>query len=99
MADKAARADKLSEQGEIAAAIREYVASIKRHEEKQSSEARRTEIGKHLMMLGNLAAGALLFGQAFSGYPFDTHIAFIGVVTWIVVYAAAIAVMRGGEAS
>lgn len=31
----------------------------------------RREVAKNLMMVGNLAAGALVFGQAFSGFPLD----------------------------
>jgi hypothetical protein len=57
----------------------------------------RLEVGKHLMLLGNLAAGALVFGQAFSGFEFDFQIALLGLVTLALLYALAVSVMKGGE--
>jgi hypothetical protein len=67
------------------------------HQKKTHSSERRLEVGKHLMMLGNLAAGAMLFGQAFSGFPFNIQIAALGILTWAVFYAFAIYIMKGGE--
>ena len=58
---------------------------------------RRLEVGKHLMMLGNLAAGSLLFGQAFSGHPFNLRTAALGVVVLVVTYVWAILIMKGGD--
>ena len=57
----------------------------------------RLEVGKNLMMLGNLAAGGLLFGQAFSGFPFNLRVALLGVLVLVLAYVAAWSFMRGGE--
>lgn len=56
----------------------------------------RLEVGKHLMMLANLAAGALLFGQAFSAFPFNLRVAILGVVVVILAYVGAWFFMKGG---
>lgn len=54
------------------------------------------ETGKHLMMLGNLAAGALVFAQAFSGVPFDFTVAILGLLLLAFLYSLASMIMRGG---
>lgn len=54
------------------------------------------EIGKHLMTLGNLAIGALVFGQAFSNTPFDFKVAILGLLLLAFLYSLALTVMRGG---
>ena len=56
----------------------------------------RLEIGKHLMLLGNLAVGALVFGQAVSGGPFKSVIALAGILALGVLYTIAVAIMTGG---
>ena len=57
----------------------------------------RLEIGKHLMTLGNLAVGSLLFGQAFSGFPFNFRTAALGVAVVTLSYVWAIRLMKGGD--
>ena len=57
----------------------------------------RLEVGKHLMILGDLVAGALLFGQAFSGFLFNPRVAVLGVIVLGLAYIAAWSFMRGGE--
>jgi hypothetical protein len=64
-------------------------------ESKHISQAR-LEVGKHLMMLGNLAAGALLFGQAFSGFPFNLRVAILGAIVVVLAYVGAWFFMKGG---
>ena len=59
-------------------------------------KSRRWEVGKQLMSLGNIAAAALLFGQAFSGYAFSFTLAILGLLLWAWLYVSAIALMKGG---
>ena len=80
----------------LAAAVRE-VASAIRYRERQELDKHRVEAGKHLMQLGNLAAGALLFGQAFSAFPFNLRVAVLGVVVLVLTYVWAVHLMEGGE--
>lgn len=54
------------------------------------------EIGKHLMLLGNLAIGALVFGQTISGARFDPKVAMAGIILWIILYLTAVLLMKGG---
>lgn len=54
------------------------------------------EVGKHLMLLGNLAAGALVFGQVVSGMPFKAIIALAGILTLGVLYTIAVLIMKRG---
>ena len=60
------------------------------------TNAGRTHMAEKLMDLGNIAAGALLFGQAFSGFPFDFRVAFLGVITLGSLYTFALYLMKGG---
>jgi hypothetical protein len=60
---------------------------------------RNYDTGKSLMSLGNIAAGSLLFGQAFSGFAFDFRIAVLGLVVLAWLYAMAWVLMRGGDES
>ncbi len=57
----------------------------------------RGRVGEKLMELGNIAAGALLFGQAFSGFRFSYRLATVGLLTLLVMYAVALNLMRGGD--
>ena len=59
----------------------------------------RLEVGKHLMMLGNIAAGSFLFGQAVSGQPFDTRVAILGIIVLVLSYVSAWKFMKGGGKS
>lgn len=54
------------------------------------------EIGKHLMLLGNLAVGALVFGQTISGARFDPKAAIAGIALWVILYLTAVLLMKGG---
>ncbi len=60
---------------------------------------RRLEVGKHLMMMGNLAASALLFGQALSNYQFNLRAAILGVMIVVFAYVGAWVLMKGGGLS
>ena len=63
-------------------------------------QQRKIEVAKHLMILANIAAGALIFGQAFSGFPpLNFQVAIIGVMVWLFLSALALYVMRGGDKS
>ncbi len=55
------------------------------------------EIGKHLMLLGNLAAGALVFGQTVSGLQFKPEVAIAGIAACIILYIVAAYIMKGGK--
>ncbi len=57
----------------------------------------RVEAGKHLMNLANIAGGALIFGQAFSGFPFSARIALLGVSVMVGLYLVAVSLMKGGD--
>ena len=63
---------------------------------KPLSNAQRALISEKLMELGNIAIGALFFGQAFSGFPFDARVALLGVVMVISLYIFAL-VVGGSE--
>ena len=80
-------------QAHLSTAVRE-VANAIRQERRQE---KRIEVGKHLMALGNLAAGALVFTQAFSGFTFDLKVALVGLLTLVLLYATAVFVMEGGD--
>jgi hypothetical protein len=60
------------------------------------SNKTRQQVAEKLMDLGNITAGALLFGQAFSGFPFDFRIAIVGLLTLSSLYAFALYLMKGG---
>lgn len=55
----------------------------------------RGRIAEKIMELGNIAAGALLFGQAISG-KFDLKLAIIGLITLGCLYGVAGYFMKGG---
>ena len=54
------------------------------------------ELGKGLILLANLAAGSLLFGQAVSDEPFNFGLAGFGTVLVIWLYSLSVWVMKGG---
>jgi len=49
------------------------------------------------MLLGNIAAGALIFGQAASEFPFRFGLALLGLLLVFGLYGIAFIIMRGGE--
>ena len=51
------------------------------------------------MTLGDIAIGTLIFGQAFSEFPFNQTIAISGGLIWLGLYTVAVIVMRGGDVS
>ncbi len=61
------------------------------------TEDQRGRIGDKLLDLGNIAAGALLFGQFVSDRPFSLPVAVSGFLLVIVLYLTGLRVMRGGE--
>lgn len=77
-------------------AIRDVAAAVRETKEKPNGK-RRSDLASNLMSLGNIAAGALLFGQAFSGFPFDYQIAVIGLLALTTLYATALYLTKGGE--
>jgi hypothetical protein len=64
---------------------------------KRYTEDQRGRIGEKLLDLGNIAAGALLFGQFISDRPFNMLIASSGLIAVVVLYIVGLWVMRGGE--
>jgi len=42
------------------------------------------ELGKKLLDAGNIALGALIFGQLVSGRPFSLRLAIGGVIAWLI---------------
>ena len=54
------------------------------------------ELGKGLILLANLAAGSLLFGQAVSEEPFNFGLAGFGALLVIWLYSLSVWVRKGG---
>lgn len=82
--------------GDMTLAIHEVAAAVRRSKE-TPGDKRRLELASNLMSLGNIAAGALLFGQAFSGFPFDFQLAVIGLLALALLYVTSLYLMKGGE--
>lgn len=61
------------------------------------SEDQRGRIGEKLLDLGNIAAGAMLFGQVISDRQFDIITASLGFIVLIACYLVGLRIMRGGE--
>lgn len=55
----------------------------------------KTKIAEKFMDLGNFAVVALIFGQAFSGYPFDPKLALFGLFALAFLYAFGLYLMKG----
>jgi hypothetical protein len=90
-------ADALDKQlGRLAEAAHD-MSAILRIQKQTTTREYFLETGKSLMALANIAAGALLFGQAFSVFPFNLRIASVGVIMVLGLYAFAWYLMRGGE--
>lgn len=49
------------------------------------------------MELGNIGAGALLFGQAISGFPFNFTSAVLGGLLLGLAHSWALVIMKGGD--
>lgn len=64
---------------------------------KHYTQDQRGRIGEKFLDLGNIAAGALMFGQFISDKPFSLGIAVLGFLVVIVLYLVGLWVMRGGE--
>lgn len=64
---------------------------------KRYSEDQPGRIGEKLLDLGNIAAGALLFGQFVSDKPFSLSVAGSGFLLVVVLYLIGLRIMRGGE--
>lgn len=58
---------------------------------------KRKPFAEKFMELGNLAAGALVFGQAFANSPFDFRIGLFGVGFLLATYIFAYKAILGGE--
>lgn len=61
---------------------------------KHLTQDQREKVAEKLMELGNVAAGALLFGQALSGSPFNFTLAFLGLLLLFWFYAMAFILMK-----
>lgn len=61
------------------------------------NEAQRALLADKLSDVANLAAGALIFGQALSGRPFSATLAFTGIVIWLIVSWCAVALPGGSR--
>jgi hypothetical protein len=57
----------------------------------------RGQVAEKLIELGNIAAGALLFGQAISGFPFNLTSAVLGGLLLGLAYSWALVIMKGGD--
>ena len=93
MAKGSKKQSERASQALLAEAMHEVASAIRR----EKRQEKRIEIGKHLMTLGNLAGSALIFGQAFSGFPLDLRIALAGLLALVLLYVLAVFVMRGGD--
>jgi hypothetical protein len=81
---------------DIVGAVKDVADAI-RDDEKRRDHERRVAFGSSLMSLANLAVVVYLFEQTFSGFPFDTQAAVVGLVTWVAFYALAQYITKGGE--
>jgi len=61
------------------------------------NENQRKFISDKLGTLGNIAAGALIFGQFLSGEAFRFPLFLFGVVFWITCYLAGYLILKGGD--
>lgn len=61
------------------------------------TEDQRGRMAEKFMDLGNIAVGALLFSQAFSGFNFDWRLASIGLVFLALMYVSALLVFEIGN--
>jgi hypothetical protein len=60
---------------------------------------RNYDTGKSLLNLGNIAVASLLFGQAFSGFPFNFELAILGLLLLAWFYVTGRILMKGGDGS
>ena len=61
---------------------------------RQLSMDQRGRIAEKLMDLGNIGVAALIFGQAISDIAFDLRLAVVGLVMLVILYVAALVLMR-----
>jgi hypothetical protein len=64
---------------------------------KRLTGGQRGRVAEKLMELGNIAAGALLFGQAISGFPFNFTLAVLDNLLLGLAYGWALVIMKGGD--
>jgi hypothetical protein len=57
----------------------------------------RSLLAEKVADVANVAAGALIFGQALSGTAFSVKLAIVGIGAWLAMTAAAVIVVGGGE--
>ena len=72
----------MAKQSDLVESVHEVADAIRAREQGKVSQ-RRIQLGSSPMALGNIATGALLFGQALSGFPFDYQIATVGLITLV----------------
>lgn len=90
-------ATKVRKTSAIADAIDNLTLEISK-QARQPSE-RRKHIGSGLINFGNLSAAALIFGEAFGGFDFNTRIASLGLYFLASFYLLAFFLLRGGASS
>jgi hypothetical protein len=61
------------------------------------SEVQRALLADKLSDAANIAAGALIFGQALSDRPFSATLAFAGIIIWLIVSWCAVALAGGSR--
>ena len=83
-------------QTNLAQAVKQIADTLVRLDAKKPTD-RRVQTGAGLIMVGNAAVAALLFGQAFSGFPFNLRYASLGVLTMVLTYTWANTIMMGGD--
>ena len=60
------------------------------------TQAQRSLLADKLLDVGNLAAGALIFGQVLSERPLSVTVAVLGFAVWLIVAWCAVA-LEGGS--
>jgi hypothetical protein len=58
------------------------------------NRAQRTLLAEKLADIGNLAAGALIFGQFLSEHSFSLSLVAFGVATWLMLTSIAVAIAK-----
>ena len=58
------------------------------------NKSQRTLLAETLADIGNVAAGALIFGQFLSDYAFSLRLASFGVVTWLMLTTFAVTIAK-----
>jgi hypothetical protein len=60
-------------------------------------QVQRSLLAEKVADVANVAAGALIFGQALSGTAFSVKLAIVGIGAWFAMTAAAVIVVGSGD--